>query len=66
MPLDIRVPEGVVWKPKLIVRQPVAARKVTKKLPSLATLNKRLAATRRQRLAEAEANCVRLTGKNRL
>lgn len=35
-------------------------------LPSLKELNARLAATRAARLRDAEANCLRLTGKPRL
>jgi hypothetical protein len=33
---------------------------------SLAAINKKLAATRAQRLALAEENCIKMTGKNRL
>ena len=39
---------------------------VTARQPTLAELNRRLAATRAERLQRAEANCLKITGKPRL
>lgn len=55
------LPEGVKWTPKTVRRSGAKAAK--KKEMSLNEMNKRLAATRRKRLADAEENCEKLTGK---
>ena len=50
------------WKePATAARKKVVAKK--KKEPTLAELNRILAATRTQRLEEGRKNCMKLTGK---
>ena len=54
--------------PKRNVTKPTSRSASTPRRPPLtfAGINEKLAATRTQRLAKAEANCVKITGKNRL
>ena len=71
---QVRVPEGVKWKVRVIHAPPTsvprgaraANPKQKAKLPTLAELNKRLGATRTERLAAAEQNGIQILGRTRL
>jgi hypothetical protein len=54
----IGTPSGIKWKPKTRFAP------LSKAAPrTLAEINKKLAATRERRLAIAEENCIKMTGK---
>ena len=65
---QVRVPDGVRWTPKVIRgAQGTAAKPAGKgKRRTRAQINKRLAATRAERLAAAEANALKILGRARL
>jgi hypothetical protein len=64
---QVELPRGVTWKRKVTRNdEAIAMKAASKKLPSLAALNKRMAATRARRLADGEANAMRMLGRKRL